>query len=248
MSVSIDKEISQLYAKMEIAKLTAKEALGQLQETGLDKDETDQVVNVATTEFKKNMNLIKVNKQRFLSHQHNFHDQSKDAVDYAQEAVAVLHVNKLEPRFMASSVREVCIHTASRVAETQKFRWTAESGCVETIELFAGGYGVEKILAKGKRDECIMGVSLAASKAVLKVPEGLKKIKTRVYEDSDGCFLDQIIMEGKTTEKTASFYGYGDQKEVELRDGEYLIGFALKCFTEGTYKSLKTFAYIIGKQ
>jgi hypothetical protein len=28
MSVSIDKEISQLYAKMEIAKLTAKEALG----------------------------------------------------------------------------------------------------------------------------------------------------------------------------------------------------------------------------
>ena len=123
--------------------------------------------------------------------------------------MAVLRVNLLAPFFIASSVREELIHTARRDAETQEFRWTAKSGCVKEIELFASGYGVEKILAKGKRDECILGVSLANSRGILKVPEGLKKIKTRVGEDGDGSFLAQIIMEGKTTEQTASFNGWG---------------------------------------
>ena len=54
-------------------------------------------------------------------------------------------------------------------------------------------------------------------------------------------------MEGETTEMTASFKEWGEWKETELKEGEYLIGFALKCFTGGHYKSLKTFSYIIGR-
>ena len=109
-------------------------------------------------------------------------------------------MNLLAPFFMATSVREELIHTARRDAETQEFRWKAKSGCVKTMRLFAGNYGVEKVIGNSKNDEGVLGISVVQERAVLTIPEGLKMIKTRVGEDGDGSFLAQIIMVGKTTE------------------------------------------------
>ena len=88
------------------------------------------------------------------------------------------------------STREELIHTAFKDAETQEFRWMAKSGCVKTMRLFAGYYGVEKVIGNSENDEGVLGISLAeVHDVVLKIPDGLKRIKTRVGEDSEGSFL-----------------------------------------------------------
>ena len=99
-----------------------------------------------------------------------------------------LDVNeKVVKQLDLTSIREVLIHTAFKDAETQEFRWMAKSGCVKTMRLFAGYYGVEKVIGN---DEGVLGISLAeVHDVVLKIPDGLKRIKTRVGEDSDGSFL-----------------------------------------------------------
>jgi len=138
---------------------------------------------------------------------------------------------------------EELINTAERTDKTEKFHWKAKSGAIKTMRLFSGSYGVEKIIAD---EESTLGVSEVKDRGLLTVPEGLKMIKTRVGEDYGGSFLAEIIMEGKTTEKSESFATWGNWKETELKQGEYLIGLSLECFTVGNYKSLKSFSYIIG--
>ena len=96
-------------------------------------------------------------------------------------------VKSLTNKIDLTSTREELIHTAFKDAETQEFRWMAKSGCVKTMRLFAGYYGVEKVIGN---DEGVLGISLAeVHDVVLKIPDGLKRIKTRVGEDSDGSFL-----------------------------------------------------------
>lgn len=236
---------------MQIAVDNALVILKDIKRLGLEGFDTVKMVQSMERLETRKIDYVELEKNKHLSLSNNFKIQQTKVLKQISEAHECLVGDMLVP-YRPPQRRAVVINS-SRADNNREYTWVTQSKHgVQSLTLWSGEFGVEKIQCHGKNDQSpVLGTSDVGEKTEIEVPEQLKTIKIRVGEDMDGAFIAQIVFQGKhlnDVTKTKVFNEWGTWEQVDLKYGEVLLGFECSTFTGNGSKSFKTFKCIIGPE